>query len=141
MNQRKLCSQDVLGVPCDSTTMHLCVDGETLDPFGKISDCRIEENDIIDIISDEQEDFYNVEEEQIDEKDDAANKTFINPTQVENTDSNLTIKCEICDFRAMSQSEIKNHKTVTHNWCNICFSSFVSQERLKKHLKNKHKIQ
>ena len=102
---------------------------------------EVEDNDIIDIISDEQEDFDNEEEEQIDEMDDAANKTFINPTQVENTDSNLTIKCEICDFRAMSQSEIKNHKTVTHNWCNICFSSFVSQERLKKHLKNKHKIQ
>ena len=105
-----------------------------------------EENEIIEIKSDfdddKQEDFDDDEEEgDIDEQDESANKTFINPTQVENTDCDLIIKCDICDFQASSRSEFNNHKTKSHNWCSFCFSSFISQERLKKHLKNKHNKQ
>ena len=95
-------------------------------------DDQNEDNDIIDIRSDigddEQEDFDD-DEEEIDEQDDTSNKTFINPTQVDNTDCTLWIKCEVCDFRARSRSEVNNHKTRSYNWCSIC-SSFVTQERL-----------
>ena len=93
-----------------------------------------------DIEVDEQE-YFDQDEEEIDEQDDTSSKTFINPTQVENTDCNLLIKCEVCDFRARSRSEVIDHKTRIHNWCIICFSSFVSQERLIKHLKSKHNKQ
>ena len=56
-----------------------------------------EENKIIEIKSDfdddKQEDFDDDEEEgDIDEQDESANKTFINPTQVENTYCDLIIK-------------------------------------------------
>ena len=109
-------------------------------------DDQNKENEIIEITGDfnddEQEDFDDDEEaEAIDEQDDTVNKTFINPTQVDNNDCDLTIKCEICDFRARSKSEVNNHKITSHNWCSLCLSSFISQERLKKHIKSKHNKQ
>ena len=100
--------------------------------------------EIIELKSDfnEQEDFDDDKEtDQIEEHDDSANKKFINPTQVDISECDLKIKCEICDFRARSKDEVNNHKTTTHNLCSFCLSSFVSQERLKKHLKNKHNKQ
>ena len=101
-------------------------------------DYQEEENDIIEIRSDFGEDD---QEDDIDEHEETANKTFINPTQVDTYDGELRIKCESCDFRAMSKSEVNNHRTASHNWCSFCFSSFISQEKLKKHLKNKHNKQ
>jgi hypothetical protein len=102
----------------------------------------IEENDMIELTSDfnedEQEYFDDDKEtDEIDEHDDSANKMFINPTQVDISECDPKIKCEICDFRARSKDEVNNHKTTTHNWCSFC----VSQERLKKHFKNKHNKQ
>ena len=98
------------------------------------SDDCVDQND-----DDKQDDFEDEEEESEIDEEDTANKTFINPTQVGNID--CIIKCEICDFEASTRSEFDNHKTRSHNWCSLCFSSFISQERLKKHLKNKHNKQ
>ena len=98
-----------------------------------------EENIIIDNEEGDVDD--DKEEDEIDEHDDSSNKTFINPTQVDDTESDLKFKCEVCDFRARSKNEVNDHKTTSHNWCRYCFSSFISQERLKKHLKNKHNKQ
>ena len=62
-------------------------------------DDQNKENEIIEItgdFNDEQEDFDDDEEaDVIDEQDDTVNKKFINPTQVDNNDCDLTIKCEI----------------------------------------------
>ena len=102
-----------------------------------------EDNEILEIRSDydddRHDDFDDAEEN--DEQNDISNQTFINPTQVENADCDQVIECEVCDFRARSRSDIIDHKTKSHNWCSICFSSFISQERLKKHLKSKHNKQ
>ena len=69
-------------------------------------------------------------------ENDSFNKTFVNPSQ-DITREN-TFKCEACDFTAVSKDDVNKHKTVIHNWCDICFSSFVTQERLNLHLKKKH---
>ena len=67
---------------------------------------------------------------------DTVNKTFINHSQVNNSEK--MFKCENCEFRASSKSDVNNHKTASHNWCPICYSSFVTQERLTKHTTKKH---
>jgi hypothetical protein len=71
-----------------------------------------------------------------DKENESFNKTFVNPSQ-EMTSEN-TFKCENCDFRAANKDDMMKHKTTSHNWCDICFSSFVTQERLNLHLKKKH---
>ena len=81
-----------------------------------LSDYHDDENDIIEIQSEYEDD----------EQDDTVNKTFINPTQVDNTDCERMIKCDTCDFQAKSKSEINTHKATSHNWCEFCFSSFIS---------------
>ena len=49
-------------------------------------------------------------------------------------------KCLMCDYEATTGSEIRNHKQLTHNWCCLCFSNYKSQEILKKHIEDKHKV-
>ena len=41
--------------------------------------------------------------------------------------------CKICDVAAKSRQELANHKISIHNWCNKCFSTFDSQDKLKNH--------
>ena len=36
------------------------------------------------------------------------------------------------------KDDIKKHKTTSNTWCDICCSSFVTQERLNLHLKKNH---
>ena len=98
-------------------------------------ECGDEENDIIEIKSDYGDDE---EEDEIDEQDDTVNKTFINPTQVDNTVNDVMIKCDTCEFQANCKSDINKHKHTIHNWCKFCFSSFIIKERLNNHIKKKH---
>ena len=54
-------------------------------------------------------------------------------------DSNpLCFKCKMCDFAFARKSELRNHKKRIHNWCFICFSSFLCQENLKDHFIQLH---
>ena len=50
----------------------------------------------------------------------------------------LPFKCKMCDFASACKSDLKNHKKTIHNWCFICFSSFVSQDKLKDHFVKAH---
>ena len=49
------------------------------------------------------------------------------------------IKCERCDFACDRNQDLSAHKETSHNWCTICFSSFTSQGKLRKHRKKMHK--
>ena len=71
-----------------------------------------------------------------DRENDSFNKTFVNPSQDSKREN--IFQCETCDFRAICKDDLKKHKIASHNWCDICFSSFVSQERLNLHMKKKH---
>ena len=93
-------------------------------------------NDLSDDDIEEEDDNNILDNSMIDRADETANKTFSNPSQVNN--SGKMIKCEVCDFRSARKSDVMDHKTETHNWCHICFSSFVTQDRLKEHLRKKH---
>ena len=50
----------------------------------------------------------------------------------------LFFKCEMCDFASARKTELRNHKKQVHNWCFICFSSFVCQQNLKDHFYQVH---
>ena len=65
------------------------------------------------------------------EADDISNRTFNDPSQVDNTSSDKLFKCEICDFASSRTDIIKNHTEFFYNWCNYCFSSFNNQKKLK----------
>ena len=97
--------------------------------------CYAEENDVIDIMSDFDENEQEVEN---DEHDEAVNKTFFNPTQIEVPSCELMFKCENCEYRASRKSEVNSHKTACHNWCSLCFSTFNSKEKLKDHINKNH---
>ena len=66
-----------------------------------------------------------------DEMEDNANETFVIPSQ---GNSEKLFKYENCEFEAARKSDVMKHKTANHNWCSFCFSSFVTQERLKLHI-------
>ena len=87
----------------------------------------------------DQSDFVDVDE--VDETkagNEISNRTFNNPSQVENITSDELFKCEICDFASARQKIIEDHKELFHNWCPRCYSSFDSQRKLKSHVKNDH---
>jgi hypothetical protein len=69
---------------------------------------------------------------------DVSNATFINPSQDDKLLSANNFKCEMCDFFSPTKSSINDHKVDNHNWCSSCYSSFSSQNNLKKHRKKKH---
>ena len=99
-------------------------------------------DNVIDV-SDAISDSGDVEEEtehDLDEMNENE-KTFNNPSQENKTPSEniYKYKCERCDFKAATKNDFDSHKKEVHNWCTICFSSFSSQERLKKHSIKKHK--
>ena len=83
-----------------------------------------------------------LDEDEVDEITDHENKisnrTFSNPSQVDNYSSDELFKCEICDFASARQKIIEDHKELFHNWCPRCYSSFDSQRKLKSHVKNDH---
>ena len=62
---------------------------------------------------------------------------IVEDSEQENTLSSKTIpvdnlkkfKCKMCDFASESKSDLKNHKKTSHNWCFLCFSSFMCQEK------------
>ena len=47
-------------------------------------------------------------------------------------------KCKICDYATKRKGYFNDHKTTSHNWCFICYSSYTSQDDLKKHFKKSH---
>ena len=83
-----------------------------------------------------------LDEDEIDEITDHENKisnrTFRNPSQVDNYSSDELLKCEICDFASGRQEIKENHKKLIHNWCAQRFSRFVSQNKLNCHVKTLH---
>ena len=50
----------------------------------------------------------------------------------------LFFKRKMCDFASARKTEVRNHKKQVHNWCFICYSSFVCQENLKDHFYQVH---
>ena len=65
--------------------------------------------------------------------------TISNPSQVDKNTLETNIKCEKGDFETNRKSIMIKHKKETHNWCPLCFSSFTSQEKLKKQDMKIHK--
>ena len=82
--------------------------------------------EIIDV--DEQEEFIKQENE-------TSERTFINPSQDDEISNDQMKKCEMCDFASARKTELLTHKELRHNWCHICFSSFIFKESLKNHFK------
>ena len=70
--------------------------------------------------------------------DDVSNATFLNPSQDDKLPSAKNFKCEMCNFFSSTRPGINDHKVNNHNWCSLCYSSFSSQNNLKKHRKKKH---
>jgi hypothetical protein len=84
--------------------------------------------------------IINVDEnDELDDQENmVTNSTFINPSQFEHSSRGTFFKCDICDFVTARQTFIKDHKELTHNWCSLCFSSFKTQEKMKKHVQDLH---
>ena len=80
-------------------------------------------------------DIVVVDNDVIEEIDDTANKTFVNPSQ---DLSEQMFKCENCEYEAARKSDVLQHKIASHNWCSFCYCSFVTQERLKLHISKRH---
>ena len=67
-----------------------------------------------------------------------SDKTFHNPSQEDKTLSGQNFKCNKCDFKSATKPDLVKYKTVTHNWCIYCLSSFYSQDKLKEHILTNH---
>jgi hypothetical protein len=65
-------------------------------------------------------------------------KKIVKPFSRNDIPSDEMIQCEMCDFASARKTELKNHKMLSHNWCHICFSSFVFRDSLKNHIPKKH---
>ena len=128
----KFCKYDIL---CERDLCMFKHKEKNLPVNEESCDYHDDENDIIEIQSEYEDD---AQEDEIYEEDDTVNKTFINPTQVDNTDFERMIKCDTCDFQTKSKSEVNTHKATSHNWCEFCYSSFISHEKLNNHKKKKH---
>ena len=62
-------------------------------------------------------------------------KTSSKPTQVT---SPQIFKCKICDYATKRKGYFNDHKTTSHNWCFICYSTYTCQDDLKNHFKKCH---
>ena len=67
------------------------------------------------------------------------NRTFSNPSQIHKNTPEGTFKCGKCEFKTDRKSIMLTHKKEAHNLCPLCYSSFASQEMLKKHTIQMHK--
>ena len=52
--------------------------------------------------------------------------------------SSNILRCKKCDYATKRKGYFNDHKTTSHNWCFICYSSYTSQDDLKKHFKKSH---
>ena len=99
-------------------------------------------NEVVDIIDIESVSGEAVEELENEESEmcpnESVNKTFHNPSQIDNTFSREDFMCEKCDFHSKRKQDLVKHKSETHNWCMLCFSSFNSQDKLKDHILTNH---
>ena len=86
-------------------------------------------SNIVDIVNDENPDEI---------KKETSNKNVLLP-DTDKIPSGKIFKCEKCDFAATRRSIFNGHKLTSHNWCNLCFSSFNNQEDLRTHLKTHSK--
>ena len=73
------------------------------------------------------------------DKHESMNRTFSNPSQVHKNTLEETFKCEKCDFKTDRKSIMLTHKKESHNWCQLCYWHFSSQEILEKHTIQMHK--
>ena len=96
----------------------------------------IEDNEIDSESEDAKEDGTDNDEN--DAEDDVANRTFLNPSQSEDSDSSTSsaknIKCEMCDSNFANKSYPRKHKDEIHYWCCNCVSTFESRSKLKSHV-------
>ena len=80
-------------------------------------------------------------EEFMEKEDETIKRTYSNPSQIYQPSSREDFKCGMCDFASARKSDLIDHRISSHNWCNICFSSFVFQESLQNHIKKMHSDQ
>ena len=102
--------------------------GEEIDTNAKV--ILVEEDTLSSEIID-----VNDEDETFDNETENANSTFIHPSLDNKITGETVLKWETCEFAATRQSSIKDHKEDKHNWCSQGYSSFKSQEKLKKLIK------
>ena len=77
---------------------------------------------------------YDKNEKQVDV---TTNET--NPSQpVKNTNLAKLLVCKQCGFEARTKEDMKLHKLNAHNWCSSCFSTFIREEELTKHISKMH---
>ena len=101
---------------------------------------KVSDAEVIDIMS-EVEDIG--EDEKCEEKEIKANDTnditFMNPSQ---SDSSITdaepFNCDLCDKKLTTKQSLTEHKLKTHNWCQLCNSTFDSKKKYKGHYYSAH---
>jgi hypothetical protein len=107
-------------------------------------DMLIHENSVTEVIEKEivDEEVSNIVDvddiDDMEQETDIPNNTFLNPSQDDKLPSGKLLKCELCDFASARKICMNDHKETNHNWCSTCYSSFSSQDNLKKHIKKKH---
>ena len=85
----------------------------------------------------------NVSDDDIDEKDDdKLSRTFFNPSQSDESDSNKEsaemIKCGMCAYKSINIADLRRHKENKHSGCSICYSTFESKQKLVSHMNEIH---
>ena len=116
---------EVIDESKEETIVHVDVHEEEIvtidivDETTQTSETNVDENIISEIVDDSEQD----------------NALSSKPFPVDNLKK---FKCKMCDFASESKSDLKNHKKTIHNWCFLCFSSFMCQENLKDHFLKVH---
>ena len=76
------------------------------------------------------------------EEDDLVNRTFINPSQSDDSDNGANsakiIQCELCRFKTSIPTDLTVHQEKTHNWCLIFDKVFPSKKLYKSHNHKMH---
>ena len=65
-------------------------------------------------------------------------QTFCNPSQTGKVGLSIEtddkyFKCAICDYKATTKDDLKNHEDKNHNWCWVCEKNFENKREFKVH--------
>ena len=108
--------------------------GDMLDRENSVTEIIVE-----DILDEEASNIVDVDDiDDVEQENDIPNTTFLNPSQDDKLPNGKLLKCKLCDFASARKICMNDHKETNHNWCSTCYSSFSSQDNLKKHVKSKH---
>ena len=100
---------------------------------------KVSDEEVIGIVS-EVEDA--VEDQKCEEQGNTNNEndaTFMNPSQSDSSKIDAEpFHCDICDKNFATKQSLTEHKLKTHNWCQLCNSTFDSKKKYKGHYYSAH---